>query len=229
MSSLKLGSLIVPLAFAITGCTTISVDKYVEETSGNFPHIGTISTAPVGEVMFSQFRYWRKTGYALQDSATIPIGGGNVQVNAGDFLVRATVEGKTAYCTEKPAFKMLVGGKSACFVDRNSNGLFDTVKVASDVLWYSADLNSPLKYSQTEVIVPRADAKKMELVYQGLSKDVLRLTYREYFNDMARPAFFQDVTYDVAALPTDITFKSVRLHIIRAGNGGIEYQALSGF
>lgn len=227
MKSMCLASLL----FALAGCTTVNVveGNKVEEAVGNLPQLGVTSSVPVGEVVFSQFRYWRKTGYVLRDSANISIGGGKVQVSSGDFLVKSIVEGKTAYCTEKPAFSMIVGGKTACFTDRENKKVLNEVKVASDVMWWSSELTSPLAYATSEIVVPRKDAMKRELIYQGISKDVLRLTYREYFNDMARPAFFQDVTYDVSTFPAEITFKSVRLRILSAGNKGIEYQALSGF
>ncbi|MYM96877.1 hypothetical protein [Duganella vulcania] len=219
------------LGFALAGCTTVTVveGNKVEEAVGNSPQFNVKSSVPVGEVLFSQFRYWRKTGYVLRDSANISIGGGQVQVSSGDFLVKSIVEGQPAYCTEKPAFKMIIGGKTACFTDLENKGLLKQVKVASDVMWWSSDLANPLAYASSEIVVPRQDAMKRELIYQGISKGVLRLTYREYFNDMARPAFFQDVTYDVSIFPTEITFKSVRLRILDAGNKGIEYQALSGF
>jgi len=222
---------LVLLVFALSGCTTGTVVEgtKVEEAVGNRPQLGVTSSVPVGEVLFSQFRYWRKTGYVLRDSANVSIGGGQVHVSSGDFLVKSIVEGKTAYCTEKLAFSMIVGGKTACFTDRENMNLLNEVKVASDVRWWSSDLTSPLAYTSSEIVVPRQDAMKRELIYQGISKDVLRLTYREYFNDMARPAFFQDVTYDVSTFPTEITFKSVRLRVLSAGNKGIEYQALSGF
>jgi hypothetical protein len=227
MKSMCLASLL----FSLAGCTTVNVveGNKVEEAVGNLPQLGVTSSVPVGEVVFSQFRYWRKTGYVLRDSANISIGGGKVQVSSGDFLVKSIVEGKTAYCTEKPAFSMIVGGKTACFTDRENKNVLNEVKVASDVMWWSSELTSPLAYATSEIVVPRQDAMKRELIYQGISKDVLRLTYREYFNDMVRPAFFQDVTYDVSTFPAEITFKSVRLRILSAGNKGIEYQALSGF
>lgn len=227
MKSICLGLIVA----SVSGCTTVTVveGSRVEEAFGTMPKQGITSSVPVGDVLFSQFRYWRKTGYVLRDSANVSIGGGHVEVSSGDFLLKSIVEGKTAYCTEKPAFRMIVGGKTACFVDRKNNGALDEVKVASDVIWWSSDLASPLTYAVSEIVVPRQDAMKRELIYQGVSKEVLRLTYREYFNDMARPAYFQDITYDVSTFPTEITFKSVRLRILNAGNKGIEYQVLSGF
>ena len=37
-----------------------------------------------------------------------------------------------------------------------------------------------------------------ELIYGGVSRGTITLTYREYANDMARPAFTQELNYDLA-------------------------------
>lgn len=197
----------------------------VEETTRNFPEAGKTSLVAVGEVMVSQAHYWRKVGMRLNGSNETRIGGGVVQVQAGDFLVKAVVDRAQAYCTEKPSFRVIGGGgKSACFVDRKGTGSFDQVKVASEVNWWSTDLSTPLSYSVDELAIPRPGTKRFELVYQGFSKDVLRLAYREYVDDMARPAFFQDLTYEVTSFPTDIRFKQIQLKIFGAGNNGIQFQ-----
>lgn len=219
--------LLSPLLFS--GCANLTVVDVprVEQATGTLPERAKTVSAAVGEVVFSEHQYWRKTGMRLNRSVDTRIGGGVVQVQDGDFLAKAIVEGEEAYCTEKPSFRMLAGGKTACFVDRAGKGYFDQVKVASEVTWWSADLDAPLPYSAGELVIPRSDAKKSELVYQGFSKEVLRLAYREYISDMARPAFFQDLTYEVTSFPADIRFKQVQLRIISAGNSGMEYQLIS--
>jgi hypothetical protein len=97
------------------------------------------------------------------------------------------------------------------------------------MVWLKTKLDSPVRYEQSELQVPRPDSKKYELLYQGISSKTLRLSYREYINDFARPAFFQDVTYDVPDLPTTITFRTVRIKLLSADNNGLRYQVLSGF
>lgn len=214
----------------LAGCANLTVlePPRVEETTSNFPEVGTTASAAVGDVMVSQAQYWRKTGMRLSEASNTRIGGGEVQVQPGDFLTKAIVDGVQAYCTERPAFRMIGGGgKTACFVDQKGNGRFDQVKVASEVNWWSATLETPVGYGAGELIVPRPDSKKSELVYQGFSKDVLRLAYREYVGDMARPAFFQDLTYEVTSFPADIRFKQIQLKILAAGNNGIQYQVTS--
>jgi hypothetical protein len=48
-----------------------------------------------------------------------------------------------------------------------------------------------------------------------------------YVNDFARPAYFQDVSYEIAQFPTDISFRTVRISVLGADNSGIRYKILS--
>ncbi len=57
----------------------------------------------------------------------------------------------------------------------------------------------------------------------------MRLLYREFVNDMAREAFSQELTFDLAAGPMMVSVKGARIEVIKAGNEGIEYRVLQGF
>ena len=66
---------------------------------------------------------------------------------------------------------------------------------------------------------------KRELVYQGAMKSVVSILYREFINDLARPAFSQDLKYDLADGDV-IAYKGARFQIIKAGNLGITYKVI---
>ena len=71
---------------------------------------------------------------------------------------------------------------------------------------------------------------RMELFYQGRDRSGVRLSYREFVNDMARPAFTQDTVYDIMPGPgTIITFRQVRLEVLAADSQRIRYRVLSSF
>lgn len=221
------------LLAALTGCASVRVleTSRVDERIGQSPQLATDSTATVGSTIFSQYRYWSKTGYRLSDDVAIRLGLGKIVARNGDFLVPAEVEGETAYCTELPSYADPMSGpiKTSCFLDRAKRGVFSSVKAAPGAIWFENQLPMPTRYEKGELIVAKNDAKKYELLYQGFSAHILRLSYREYINDLARPAYFQDASYDIATFPTEISFRSVRLVILGAGNNGIQYRVISGF
>lgn len=52
--------------------------------------------------------------------------------------------------------------------------------------------------------------------------------YREYKDDMARPAFTQNLVYDLGE-SNRIMFRSVEIDVVEAKNSEIKYRLLSGF
>lgn len=70
--------------------------------------------------------------------------------------------------------------------------------------------------------VPTGESYRQELIYSGLSKDTIKLSYREYKNDMARPVFFQDLTYDLAS-SQEIAFQDLRIEILYATDSDINF------
>jgi hypothetical protein len=64
---------------------------------------------------------------------------------------------------------------------------------------------------------------RKELVYSGTSQGTISLLYREYFKDMARPAFSQELHYDLKD-GDEIGFRGARFKVIKAGNVGIKYR-----
>ena len=101
----------------------------------------------------------------------------------------------------------------------------------------SVRLDEPVPFEIVEVPISDEAAEggfgrlfRFEVLYQGAGGDVLRLLYREYTNSMVRPAFTQELTYDV---PNDgsftITARGAKLEILEASNEGITYRVLRGF
>ncbi|PWC86088.1 hypothetical protein TSH100_13925 [Azospirillum sp. TSH100] len=62
-----------------------------------------------------------------------------------------------------------------------------------------------------------------------MSGNTLNITYREFVDQMARPAFQQDLTYTVSATgPTDIVFRGARMTVYKADNTSVRFVVHSG-
>lgn len=85
-----------------------------------------------------------------------------------------------------------------------------------------------IEYIQTKVIAKEEDYFKQEFIYNGRIGNALKFIYREYVNDYARPAFTQDLQYDLSESKT-IGFRGLRIQIINATNSKIEYKVLNYF
>lgn len=66
------------------------------------------------------------------------------------------------------------------------------------------------------------------LIYSGRVGNTIKISYREFSNNMARDAFTNDAEYDLSS-SNIIAYKGARLEIIEADNEKIRYKVLSNF
>ncbi|MEJ5137721.1 MULTISPECIES: hypothetical protein [Acinetobacter] len=72
------------------------------------------------------------------------------------------------------------------------------------------------------------DAFQQTLIYNGRIGNKINIGYREFFGDLARPAFTNSVEYDLAE-SKQIGYKGALLEIIDANNQSIKYKVLKNF
>ena len=90
---------------------------------------------------------------------------------------------------------------------------------------------SSLNPSQINIVTKTQESEtnfKQEFVYNGRINDELRFIFREFYDDFARPAFTQELVYDLN-ISEDIGFRNLKLKIIEATNLEIKYQVISNF
>jgi hypothetical protein len=63
---------------------------------------------------------------------------------------------------------------------------------------------------------------KRELVYNGKSKDTIKIQYREYKDNFARAAFFQDLVYDMTE-SNNVGFRGMNIEVLEATNSYIKF------
>ncbi len=88
--------------------------------------------------------------------------------------------------------------------------------------------DSEYPYEKTERAVVGPNNFQQTLLYSGRVGDRIRVGYREFSGDMARPAFSNEVEYDLSKSDT-VTYKGARIKILAADNEQIRYIVLSNF
>ena len=69
---------------------------------------------------------------------------------------------------------------------------------------------------------------KKEFIFNGRAGNTLNFTYREYINNLARPAYTQNLQYDLSE-SNIVGFRGLRIEVLNATNTNIEYKVLSDF
>jgi hypothetical protein len=91
-----------------------------------------------------------------------------------------------------------------------------------------ASVGNPIIYKEIRCTGAGAlppQISSIELLYSGIANNILKISYREYSNNMARQAFYQDVQYDLKE-SNIIVFRNTRIQIINASNNKISYKVL---
>jgi hypothetical protein len=71
-----------------------------------------------------------------------------------------------------------------------------------------------------------SDIFSAEIIYSGLIGRTLKAVYREYSHDIARPAFYQELQYNLEESKV-IAFKTISIEVINATNTSLEYRISS--
>lgn len=83
-------------------------------------------------------------------------------------------------------------------------------------------------YEKKSVPSIHSNSFQQTLIYSGRMGDKINISYREFSNDRARPAFNNDVEYDLST-SNIIGYKGAQLEIIKADNTSITYKLLNNF
>jgi len=82
--------------------------------------------------------------------------------------------------------------------------------------------NTTFELIKDETIDKQAGYTNYEIIFTGVTKDTINLLYREYTpDDLARPAFYQNLTYPVDTLL--IRFKQLKIKVVAVSNESIKY------
>lgn len=133
----------------------------------------------------------------------------------GDLILQSDSMGKQVFLgTESDALDLciLATPSGEPYGDTNCLG-------TSGITWRP----KPQNFLKSEKIYTYLEGSfKQELVYNGKSKDMLKLQYREYKDDFARAAFYQDLIYDLTE-STEIGFRGMLIEVVEATNSYIKF------
>ena len=119
------------------------------------------------------------------------------------------------------------------FLCERSDGSFAPMQLLDESLnpadseYSTIPPNSPIlrKFDKVSLSDP---SYVQQIIYNGRVGDYLKFIYREFSGDYIRPAFTQDIQYDLG-LSNVIGFKTLRLKVLDATNTEIRYELISNF
>ncbi len=177
------------------------------------PPLNSNSIKEVGESMYEKVNQFVFDTYNTQVNQKIL----NMELNKKyDLLVWPKNEYKT------------ICEKNICLLDVNNSGIFNyyAIKHESEIF----PLDKPFDYKSVQNITYNDDSFKYQVLYQGKIGNKIKISFREFKNDMVRPAFTQDIEYELELTkPTIIGFKGLRIEVSKATNQNITYSVIKDY
>jgi len=209
------------LILFLVGCASVETQPPSYE-QGKFPELDTVTTVNVGQVMVTEYDYLSQARAVLLQEIDGSFWAGREPALAGTSLPASLSGGRQVFCVQSRR------QGAPCFEDSDQDGKLDRAYTFNAFQQLVSGRNiDPVAYRMADEAIQ--DGFKYELIYQGIDRGVVRIAYREYTDNLARPAFSQDLTYTLQGALTEVRFRNMSLEIQSANNNEITYIVRSGF
>jgi len=216
---------------ALAGCATPAPgplrNAFPRIETRHIPELNAIGKAGVGDPMMSTEWVSRVSGISIAETVSETVNPpGITSVVRGDYELFATslegdyYQGRSTYSV--PGTSISVSERSGVFVPDD--------KSKSAVIYHFVQGyrygTKPVAYVPKEIIKITSESFRRELVYSGISQNTITVVYREFKDSSARPAFTQEVKYDLSQ-DRVIGYQGARFEVLNAGNTDITYKVIS--
>ena len=216
---------------ALAGCATPAPfplrNAFPTMETRHIPELGATGKAEVGAAMVSTESVLRVRGISIAKTVSEIVNPpGVTEVVRGDLELFATssegdyYQGRSTYSV--PGTSIPVSERSGVFVPDDKSR---PAVIYHFVQGYRYG-TKPVAYVPKEIIKITSESFRRELVYSGVSQNTITVVYREFKNSFARPAFTQELKYDLSQ-DRVIGYQGARFEVLNAGNTEITYKVIS--
>lgn len=128
------------------------------------------------------------------------------KLKSGDYVIRNRSD------TLAPALVVTPDGRALGFYDGRDG--------ATGGKWPTDPL-----FAGAEGLEGQENAFRAQMIYSGLDGNTVRASYREFSGDFIRPAFAQELQYNLAQDST-IAYKSIKIQVLAATNSQLRFRVL---
>lgn len=214
-------------ALLLQGCVTTNASYRPVAMEISEPPLGQIVTADVGDAMVKQGKYVEHDAIRLPTEVSIGMFGA-YKLAPGYYLREGEDAKAEFYMPERGpeggeiSKSALADPYKTVMVERASNAV--CVVTAFNV----KACEKGARFDRLKRPALTADGFQQTLIYSGRVGSKINIAYREFSNNMARPAFNNDVEYDLDESMV-IGYKGAEIEVIEATNRHIKYKVITNF
>jgi hypothetical protein len=213
----KILFIITILSFTFAKAQVESIIPKIEITET--PEINVISNSEIGLTLVSKESSYKYKAIKIISGKKVKMGFGSIKVNNGDIFVNKY--NKKKYDLYESPHKTNTG----IAINRETKEM-KVYAINSGV--YYGRIKNKIEFENSTAEIPNKEYFRQEFIYNGKSNNTVKFIYREFFENIARPAFTQELVYDINEDKV-IGFKGLRIEVISCSNVNIEYKIVSYF
>lgn len=216
---------IITLAASVTGCSTPKYNYQPAASIFSVPPIGETNTAGLGESLLDQGVSTNRDIIIIEKPFSIMA----YDVAAGKMIKIGEDKNYAYYGQSYDTGYLITGGLLIKTIMVNA-----TIQVNKStqelciIRPLDADVCDSTNFRLEQELVTSKKSFRQTLIYTGKVGTKLRMAYREYSGDLARPAFNTDVEYDLNQ-SKEVGYAGAILEIIDASNTKITYKVINNF
>jgi hypothetical protein len=210
-----------------SGCATPQYNYQPEAKDFSSPPLNTVSVANVGDEMLKQGKFVERDAIFLARSMGVGL--------MSPYTLLPGYYVKTGEDEDSEFYLPAEGGdgghinKAALADPWESIQLYKhEPKVGIVTVFHVHVLSDSDGIKRTKHLLLSDNSFQQTLIYSGKIGNKIKIGYREFSNNQARPAFNNDVDYDLDESKT-IGYKGARIEIIEATNEFVKFKVLQNF
>jgi len=192
------------------------------------PAAGVESVVTVGSPLLERYDApdaKTATAITIQQDVRVSLGmQGKIHIASNSAFVVEQANPLKVCTVAQDAYSDWISGGPACLYDTDMDGKFD--RTDANVVFTSRKLKEPVPYVFVEVPQLAGGSEfRQTLTYLGSAAGVLRVSYREFSGDMARPAFTEELTFPLEkSFPQTIRWRETRITLLASTAEGLRYR-----
>jgi hypothetical protein len=223
---MKLSTVItLTITVMLSACATPKYNYTPAVFSISEPPIGSVNISQVGDEMLRQGKYKEHEALHVKNETSA---GWAYKLYPGYYLKQGEDESASYYFPG--------GGDDAGRVEKMALAdPWKSVMAKKDppilcvvTVFNVASCGSESQFEQVKKPLLTQDSFQQTLIYSGKVGNKINISYREFSGNIARPAFNNNVEYDLSESPI-IGYKGAQIEVLEATNQHIKYRVIRNF
>jgi hypothetical protein len=211
----------------ISGCATPQYNYQPEAKEISTPPLNSVSVANVGDEMLKQGTFVQRDAIYIENALKIGL------LNYYTLLPGYYI--KTGEDENSEFYFPAEGGDGGHVVKAALVDPWESIqfykregRIGIVTIFHAHILSNSIGVKRTTHLLLSDNSFQQTLIYSGKVGNKIKIGYREFSNNQARPAFNNDVDYDLTESKI-IGYKGARIEVLEATNEFVRYEVLQNF